>query len=398
MKSPIKVAITGAAGQIGYALVFRVASGAMFGPDQAVALHLIEIPQGFEALKGVVMELDDCAFPLLKNIVATATLSTAQALDVFFVSNLKLGESIAEKGVWGVPEDLGRALSLVDFLAPVLKGVAGAITEGRTVIGAGRSYTMLEGPPPLGVEAEMNARAGRGIEWHRGSGFDVASGVGSLDARTLQQIVNEGNLEIHMRTARNPFAFRGVIERLSRSQGVFTIAATAASDEAQEVKELGHGVLTYALLAGLRAVDNGPLADEGILPAKSMEYKGKTVEGILTPERSGAPFFMRTDYDFAVARDLKTGRFLTDREFLAKIADKANVAALAEGRTPSIMHGTHSTAWQVISPEDYAKIGGPGGVVVFSPGMAPSTRSARWEYVYWRQNGLRWDPKWEVPK
>ncbi|HXM33156.1 MAG TPA: malate dehydrogenase [Chthoniobacterales bacterium] len=74
MKSPIKVAITGAAGQIGYALVFRVASGAMFGPDQPVALHLIEIPAGFEALKGVVMELDDCAFPLLKNVVATTDL------------------------------------------------------------------------------------------------------------------------------------------------------------------------------------------------------------------------------------------------------------------------------------------------------------------------------------
>jgi malate dehydrogenase len=74
MNSPIKVAITGAAGQIGYALVFRVASGAMFGPDQPVALHLVEIPAGFEALKGVVMELDDCAFPLLKNIVATTDL------------------------------------------------------------------------------------------------------------------------------------------------------------------------------------------------------------------------------------------------------------------------------------------------------------------------------------
>src|SRR3977135_1526539 len=74
MKSPIKVAITGAAGQIGYALVFRVASGAMFGPDQPVALHLIEIPAGFEALKGVVMELDDCAFPLLKSVVATTDL------------------------------------------------------------------------------------------------------------------------------------------------------------------------------------------------------------------------------------------------------------------------------------------------------------------------------------
>src|SRR3954468_10768418 len=74
MKSPIKVAITGAAGQIGYALVFRVASGAMFGPDQPVTLHLIEIPPAIEALKGVVMELDDCAFPLLKKVIATTDL------------------------------------------------------------------------------------------------------------------------------------------------------------------------------------------------------------------------------------------------------------------------------------------------------------------------------------
>src|SRR5436190_4185563 len=74
MKPPINVAITGAAGQIGYALVFRVASGAMFGPDQPVVLHLIEIPPVIEALKGVVMELDDCAFPLLKKVVATTDL------------------------------------------------------------------------------------------------------------------------------------------------------------------------------------------------------------------------------------------------------------------------------------------------------------------------------------
>src|SRR3954471_5574180 len=75
MNSPIRVAITGAAGQIGYALVFRVASGAVFGPDQPVQLNLIEIPPALDALKGVVMELDDCAFPLLKNVVATADLN-----------------------------------------------------------------------------------------------------------------------------------------------------------------------------------------------------------------------------------------------------------------------------------------------------------------------------------
>jgi malate dehydrogenase len=75
MKTPIRIAVTGAAGQIGYALVFRLASGAVFGPDQPVALHLIEIPPALPALQGVVMELDDCAFPLLTEVVATADLA-----------------------------------------------------------------------------------------------------------------------------------------------------------------------------------------------------------------------------------------------------------------------------------------------------------------------------------
>jgi len=74
MNSPLKVAITGAAGQIGYSLVFRIAYGEMFGPDQPLALHLIEIPIALGALDGVVMELHDCAFPLLESIVRTADL------------------------------------------------------------------------------------------------------------------------------------------------------------------------------------------------------------------------------------------------------------------------------------------------------------------------------------
>lgn len=74
MKSPITVSVTGAAGQIGYALLFRIASGSMFGPDQPVNLRLIEIEPGMKALQGVIMELDDCAFPLLNDIVATSDL------------------------------------------------------------------------------------------------------------------------------------------------------------------------------------------------------------------------------------------------------------------------------------------------------------------------------------
>jgi malate dehydrogenase len=75
MKPPIKVAVTGAAGQIGYALLFRIASGQMFGPDQPLILHLIEIPDVLGALDGVVMELHDCAFPLLESVVPTADLN-----------------------------------------------------------------------------------------------------------------------------------------------------------------------------------------------------------------------------------------------------------------------------------------------------------------------------------
>jgi malate dehydrogenase len=71
MKQPLNVAITGAAGQIGYALAFRVAAGDMLGPDQPINLHLLEITPALQALQGVVMELNDCAFPTLNRVVAT---------------------------------------------------------------------------------------------------------------------------------------------------------------------------------------------------------------------------------------------------------------------------------------------------------------------------------------
>jgi malate dehydrogenase len=72
-KSPVRVAVTGAAGQIGYALIFRIASGAMLGPDQPVILQMLELPmeKAQAALKGVMMELDDCAFPLLAGMIGT---------------------------------------------------------------------------------------------------------------------------------------------------------------------------------------------------------------------------------------------------------------------------------------------------------------------------------------
>ena len=77
MKNPVRVVITGAAGNIGYAMAFRIASGSMLGPDQPVILQLLEITPALQALQGVVMELNDCAFPLLASVVATDKLEVA---------------------------------------------------------------------------------------------------------------------------------------------------------------------------------------------------------------------------------------------------------------------------------------------------------------------------------
>jgi len=77
--SPVRVAVTGAAGQIGYALLFRIASGQMFGPDTEVRLQLLELPAALASLEGVRMELDDCAFPLLESVVCTS--ETDEAFD-----------------------------------------------------------------------------------------------------------------------------------------------------------------------------------------------------------------------------------------------------------------------------------------------------------------------------
>ena len=79
MKSPLRVAVTGAAGQISYSLLFRIASGQMLGDDQPIILQLLEIPPAMGALAGVVMELEDCAFPLVQGIVATDDPNTAFA-------------------------------------------------------------------------------------------------------------------------------------------------------------------------------------------------------------------------------------------------------------------------------------------------------------------------------
>ena len=72
MKPPVRVAVTGAAGQIAYNLIFSIGNGDVFGPDQSVALHLLEVPAVMDGLKGVAMEIEDCAFPLVTGVVLTS--------------------------------------------------------------------------------------------------------------------------------------------------------------------------------------------------------------------------------------------------------------------------------------------------------------------------------------
>ena len=96
MKAPVRVTVTGAAGQISYGLLFRIAAGNMLGPDQPVILQLLEIPPAMNALQGVCMELDDCAFPLLQGIVATDDANKAFADSEF---GLLVGAMPRKKGM-----------------------------------------------------------------------------------------------------------------------------------------------------------------------------------------------------------------------------------------------------------------------------------------------------------
>ncbi|HET9148415.1 MAG TPA: malate dehydrogenase [Acetobacteraceae bacterium] len=116
-KSPLRIAVTGAAGQIAYALIFRIASGSLLGPDQPVILHLLDLPQMQGALKGVMMELEDCAFPLLAGMMATDDPKAAfRDIDLgFLVGARPRGKGMERKDLLGANAEIftvqGRALN-----------------------------------------------------------------------------------------------------------------------------------------------------------------------------------------------------------------------------------------------------------------------------------------------
>jgi len=115
---PVKIAVTGAGGQIGYALIFRIASGGLFGPDQPVALGLLEITPALPSLGGTLMELDDCAFPLLAKVTATdkAEEAFADADWVILVGGLPRKDGMTRADLRGKPRFAEIADDLLAFL------------------------------------------------------------------------------------------------------------------------------------------------------------------------------------------------------------------------------------------------------------------------------------------
>ena len=119
MKTPVNIAVSGAAGQISYSLLFRLATGELLGPDQPVVFHLLETPQAMDALKGVVMELNDCAYPLLHRIVTTDNPEVAfnNADYVFLVGARPRGPGMERKDLLAVNAEIfalqGKALNKV---------------------------------------------------------------------------------------------------------------------------------------------------------------------------------------------------------------------------------------------------------------------------------------------
>ena len=104
-KAPVNVAVTGASGNIAYALLFRIASGQLLGKDQPVNLHLIDIPPMEKKLSGVKMELDDCAFPLLNKVVTTSKLNVGfNNVDVAFLVGNDITVMVSEKATHIVNE------------------------------------------------------------------------------------------------------------------------------------------------------------------------------------------------------------------------------------------------------------------------------------------------------
>jgi len=136
-KNPIRVSVTGAGGQIGYALIFRIASGALFGPDQPVSLGLLEITPALPSLKGTLMELDDCAFPLLTGVTATDKAEEA------------FGDADWVILVGGLPrkEGMSRA-DLIRANGPIFTGQGKAINEA-----AGSNVRILTVANPCNTNA-----------------------------------------------------------------------------------------------------------------------------------------------------------------------------------------------------------------------------------------------------
>ena len=165
MKTPVSVTVTGAAGQIGYSLLFRIANGDMLGNDQPVILRLLEMPQAMPALRGVAMELDDCAFPLLAKIEMTEDPNIAfeEADIALLVGARPRGKGMERKDLLEANGKIftvqGKAIN--DFAKPNVKVLA-VVPEGAAVkITAGKRSMTLSADDLAHYQGERGRRGNK---------------------------------------------------------------------------------------------------------------------------------------------------------------------------------------------------------------------------------------------
>ena len=248
--------------------VFSASEDGSWESEPAVITLTYEQPLGKPKLYLLAVGVNDYAEQAMDlrfaapDATAIADLFTERGKSLYGNDNIRvtklLDEQATTSGIKKALEDIATKAKPQDTLAVFLAG------HGTVV---GQRYYF--------IPHEYKTKSGELEEDIRQQGLagdilgDWLAAVPALRRVVIYDTCQSGGAISIARTARNPFAFRGALERLSRAQGVFTIAATAAGDEAQEVPQLGHGVLTYSLLAGLGAADEGPLTGQGIKTTES---------------------------------------------------------------------------------------------------------------------------------
>lgn len=265
MAAPIRVAVTGAAGQIGYALLFRIASGQVFGSDQPVILHLVEVPPAMPALDGVEMELDDCAFPTLAGVVKA---DSDHLNDAFADCNFVLC-------VGSVPRGKGMERSdLIRINGPIFTSTGKAISEA-----AAKDVRVLVVGNPCNTNcliAMNNAKNVPSDRWYAMTMLDQNRAVSQLAQKSGKPVATISNMTIwgnHSAT-QYPDFYNAKIEDKPATE-VITDEAWLKGEFIETVQKRGAAVIQA------RGASSAASAANGIID---------NVKAIVNPTPPGASF------------------------------------------------------------------------------------------------------------